>query len=170
MPPRPSAAETSSSGRKGGRGGGRGRGRIAFAERVASRAAAAAPPPSDNREASAPSSATFQPTDFELAADQESLDIIRKLYGSRAQTIINLLLSFDSYFAWYYPFKTSVPITASMQEREERALVRWTIAAALSTCRKCLSVCPSTSMAHSSPWCSVQGDTRHPPGWRCMGV
>ena len=27
------------------------------------------------------------------------------MYGSRAQTIINSLLAFDAYFAWYYPVK-----------------------------------------------------------------
>jgi hypothetical protein len=31
--------------------------------------------------------------------------VIRDVYGSRAQTIINVLLSFDAYFNWYYPLK-----------------------------------------------------------------
>jgi hypothetical protein len=45
------------------------------------------------------------PTAIELAADPADLEIIRKVYGSRAQTIINTLLSFDAYFNWYYPLK-----------------------------------------------------------------
>ena len=42
------------------------------------------------------------PSALEAAANQESLEIIRKLYGSRAWTIINALLAFDAYLAWYY--------------------------------------------------------------------
>jgi hypothetical protein len=40
---------------------------------------------------------------MELAADPEDLAIIRSVYGSCAQTIINTLLSFDACFNWYYP-------------------------------------------------------------------
>ena len=65
---------------------------------------------------------THVPSAMEAAANQESLAIIRKLYGSRAQTLIDILLSFDAYFAWYYPFKKSIPLDAPMQKREERAL------------------------------------------------
>ena len=45
---------------------------------------------------------------MELAADPEDLAIIRKVFGSRAQTLINTLLAFDSYFNWYYPLKESM--------------------------------------------------------------
>ena len=45
------------------------------------------------------------PTAIELAADPADLAVIRDLYGSRAQTIINSLLAFDAYFNWYYPLK-----------------------------------------------------------------
>ena len=45
------------------------------------------------------------PTAMELAADPEDVAIIHKLFGSRAQTLINTLLAFDSYFNWYYPLK-----------------------------------------------------------------
>ena len=62
-----------------------------------------------------------KPSAVEASANQKSLEIIRKLYGSRAQTIINALLAFDAYFAWYYPFKKSVPY-GDMGEREQRAL------------------------------------------------
>ena len=47
--------------------------------------------------------------------------MIRELYGSRAQTIINLLLAFDAYLKWYYPYKQSIPFKAPMEEREARA-------------------------------------------------
>ena len=50
-------------------------------------------------------SLTHQPTAMEKAANPEHLKIIREVYGSRAQTIINALLAFDAYFAWYYPLK-----------------------------------------------------------------
>lgn len=54
--------------------------------------------------------------------DAADLDIIRELFGSRAQTIINILLAFDAYFAWYYPLKQSIPFLAPMAVREARAL------------------------------------------------
>ena len=44
------------------------------------------------------------------------------MFGSRAQTLINALLSFDGYFAWYYPFKESIPRDSSTAEAEARAL------------------------------------------------
>ena len=61
------------------------------------------------------------PTAFEAAANQDSLQTIRQIYGSRAQTLINILLSFDAYFAWYYPFMKSVPYLCPMEVRESRA-------------------------------------------------
>ena len=45
------------------------------------------------------------PTAMQLAADEDDLKVIRDVYGSRSQTIINTLLSFDAYFKWYYPLK-----------------------------------------------------------------
>ena len=62
------------------------------------------------------------PSAFEAAADQDDLLTIRQIYGSRAQTLINALLSFDAFFAWYYPFKKSVGYLCPMEEREQRAL------------------------------------------------
>ena len=62
------------------------------------------------------------PTAVELTADAGDLDMIRELFGSRANTIINCLLAFDAYFAWYYPLKKSVPFRCDMAQREERAL------------------------------------------------
>ena len=61
------------------------------------------------------------PTAIEKAADPEDLRIIRDLFGSRAQTLINILLAFDAYFRWYYPLKTSIPFMSDMATREARA-------------------------------------------------
>jgi hypothetical protein len=61
------------------------------------------------------------PTAMELAADPEDIAIIRQLFGSRAQTIINTLLAFDAYFNWYYPLKESIPLFAPIPIREARA-------------------------------------------------
>ena len=61
------------------------------------------------------------PSAMELAADPEDLKIIRELFGSRAQTILNALLAFDSYFIWYYPFKKSVPFMCAQDQRLEFA-------------------------------------------------
>jgi len=119
----------------GGRGCGRG-GRGGFADRVAARAAeraeaqgaiptaVATPVATDDPAALEAQRAKVQhqPSATEAAANQESLEIIRKLYGSRARTIINALLAFDAYFAWYYPFKKSVPYGCGMEEKEQRAL------------------------------------------------
>ena len=67
-------------------------------------------------------SLTHELTAMELAADPADLKIIRDLYGSRAQTLINALLAFDSYFAWYYPLKESIPYLAPMAVKFPRAL------------------------------------------------
>jgi hypothetical protein len=109
---------------------GRGRGRANYADRMTSRSPA--PPPPVAEAISATYDPTVlqaeraevqrQPSAVEAAANQESLEIIRKLYGSRAQTLIDILLSFDAYFKWYYPFKRSVPYGSSTLVKEERAL------------------------------------------------
>ena len=39
-----------------------------------------------------------------------------------SQTIINILLAFDAYFNWYYPFRDSVPFMYDMATRERRAV------------------------------------------------
>ena len=49
----------------------------------------------------------YKPSAIEQAADPEDLKVIRDLFGSRAQIIINSLLAFDAFFAWYkYKIKT----------------------------------------------------------------
>ena len=37
------------------------------------------------------------------------------------QTIINILLAFDAFFAFYYPYVESIPFKAPMEIREKRA-------------------------------------------------
>ena len=102
-------------------GGGRGRGRAAFV------AAAAAQTPCTPATVAAvrvadSAAAERETTAIERAADPEDLAIIRELFGSRAQTLINALLSFDAYFQWYYPLKRRMPFRAPLQQRRERAL------------------------------------------------
>ena len=104
--------------------GGRGRGRQAFADRRAERPDDTAIVPVQH-----PGSATAveaelsrTPTRLETLADADDLAVIRELYGSRAQTLINILLSWDGFLNWYYPFKASVPFMCPMPQREERAL------------------------------------------------
>ena len=112
-------------GRGDGRGGGRGRGRLAMAERMATTMAmeAAAVSGGDGDVLQAERAQVRHiPTAMEAAADPEEITMIRTLYGSRAQTLINALLALDSYFAWYYPFKKSIPFLAPMEQREARAL------------------------------------------------
>ena len=62
------------------------------------------------------------PSQMELAADPADIAMIRELYGSRAQALIDALCAFDAYFAWYYPFKKSVPSGCDMETRNARAL------------------------------------------------
>ena len=38
------------------------------------------------------------------------------------QTIINCLLAWDAFFAWYYPYQKSIPFRCPMEVREARAL------------------------------------------------
>lgn len=69
------------------------------------------------------------PTAIELACDPADLEMIRKLFGSRAQTIINCLLAFDAYFDWYYALTNDrIPLFCEMSLREERALDNMTLA------------------------------------------
>ena len=139
-PPTAPAGRGSAGGRggsTGGRGGRRGGGRGGFADRVAARAAERAEAQGVPRAAATPVCADepagptlqaqraqvqHEPSALEVAANPESLEIIRKLYGSRARTIINALLAFDGYFKWYYPFKKSVPYGCSTEIKEQRAL------------------------------------------------
>ena len=65
---------------------------------------------------------THRPTALELAADQDDLAVIRDLFGSRAQTLINALLSFDGFFAWYFNLKKSVDHNAELSVKEAHAL------------------------------------------------
>ena len=66
-----------------------------------------------------------QPSTFELELpeeDKDCLKVIREIYGSRATTLINILLSFDAYFAWYYPYNTGCALDSTVLVKEERAL------------------------------------------------
>ena len=100
---------------------GRGRGRANYADRMASKA----PAPQAQAEALTSTAERaqleYEPSAVEADANQESLAIIRELYGSRAQTLIDILLSFDAYFKWYYPFKQSIPFGSSDELKEARA-------------------------------------------------
>ena len=87
---------------------------------VAGNAAAAARPA-----AAAAQRAELQhiPTTMEKQADPEDLAIIRKLFGSRAQTLINSLLACDAFLAWYYIFKFDTPaFLCPVEEREAHSL------------------------------------------------
>ena len=65
----------------------------------------------------------FIPTAAERAVDACDLQMIRDLYGSRSQTIINTLTCWDAFFDWYYALELdNLPVDASMSERETRAL------------------------------------------------
>ena len=64
---------------------------------------------------------THEPTSLERECDPADLQVIRDLYGSRAQTLINALLSFDGYFAWYYPLKNDCPEFGLEPDEAEKA-------------------------------------------------
>ena len=88
-----------------------GRNRAAFAVRQAAAAAETAiaddaaagdgEGEADEAAPQAPAATEHKPTASELAADPHCVEIIRVLFCSRAQTIINALLAFDAYFKWY---------------------------------------------------------------------
>ena len=66
--------------------------------------------------------AIHRPTALELAANPADLAVIRDLFGSRAQTIINALLAFDGFFTWYFNLKESIDHDAPLSVREAHAL------------------------------------------------
>ena len=47
--------------------------------------------------------------------------VVRGVFGSRARTLINTLLSFDAFFNWYYPMVDSIPLFADEPVKEQRA-------------------------------------------------
>ena len=114
-----------------GRGGRGGRNRAAFAMRQTAAAAETAiaddaaagdgEGEADEAAPQAPAATEHKPSASELAADPQCVEMIRVLFGSRAQTIINALLAFDAYFKWYYSYKRSVPFFCSHEQRLERA-------------------------------------------------
>ena len=89
---------------------------------VSSAAAAAAAP---GRPAAPAAARPLQhvPTSMEKQADPEDLAMIRKLFGSRAQTLIDSLLAFDAFLVWYYIFKFDTPaFLCPVEQREDHAL------------------------------------------------
>jgi hypothetical protein len=91
-----------------------GRGRAAFAFANAARAAAPpaaaptaaallVPPGQEDPEALQATRAQLRhvPSALQLAADPADIAIIKRVFGSRAQTIINTLLAWDAFFNWY---------------------------------------------------------------------
>ena len=95
------------------------RGKAAFAARAATSEVAPCGTP---QVAEPVETLEHRPTALERECDPEDLAIIRELFGSRAQTILNALLSADGYFQWYYPYKASIPFMCPIPLREERAL------------------------------------------------
>ena len=112
-------------GRAGGRGGARGgRGRSAFMQRADETSAGCV-----NAVLAEDAAATlagaeelpYVPTAVEQAADAADLEMIRQLFGSRAQLVINILLSFDAFFKWFYPLVESVPFGCEQEQKRARA-------------------------------------------------
>lgn len=97
-------------------------GRNSFAARNAARAVVAVPDSStDEHDLSTRAQLRHVPSSMQLCADQEDIEVIKSIFGSRAQTIINALLAFDAYFNWYFPFKESIPLFCDTALREQRA-------------------------------------------------
>ena len=116
---------------------------------------------------------THVPSAMESAADPEHIKIIRDVYGSRAQTIINALLAFDAFFAWYYPLKNhSLKLfdtdTVKLEQR------------ALDNCRSAIDMHESFerltmagNLGHKSFLAArrhLQADEGHPQGGRLVGL
>ena len=104
-----------------GRGRGRGgRGRGSFTDRVAVRQTVTVQHPASATAVQAELERT--PTRLEEEADPADLQIIHDMFGSRAQTLINILLAWDGFMKWYFPLKSSIPFLCAVPLREERAL------------------------------------------------
>lgn len=65
-----------------------------------------------------------QPTSIERDASAEDLDIVRALYGSRSQTIINSLLAWDAFLAWYYALEDMECTLFDTEEAKEAAALK----------------------------------------------
>ena len=106
----------------------------------------------------------YEPSEMEKAADPEDLQMIRDLFGSRAQTIINFLLAFDAYFDWYYPLVESVPLFCDYAVREQRAFENMRAAIDMQEAfeREGVDMQPQV---FSPTRRSLQGHQRHSGGW-----
>ena len=118
---------TRGSASRGGRGRGRaGRGGAAFADRRTTSTAVMVRHPGvddpDNVATATAAELERVPTRMERDADAADLQIIRDVFGSCAETLINTLLAWDAFMAWYFPLKESVLFLCEMSLREERAL------------------------------------------------
>lgn len=80
----------------------------------------------DNHTSVAPvtPSIQHQPTAIELQACSDDLAMIRTLFGSRAQTIINALLAWDAFLAWYYHLEDMECVLFDEPEVKEKAALR----------------------------------------------
>ena len=49
-------------------------------------------------------------------------DLLKETYGSCANTAIRTAFAFDAYFSWYYAWRNKVPLDATQEDKERRAL------------------------------------------------
>lgn len=69
----------------------------------------------------APPMIEHQPTSMEREASSEDLAMIRAIFGPRSQTIINALLAWDAFLAWYYALEDIVCVLFDTEEAKESA-------------------------------------------------
>ena len=144
-----------------------GRGRGAFLARAAPAPKGALQPAGGIVVTVASLQHTSRPCIIERDADAADLKIIRELYGSRSQTIINALLSFDAYFEWYYALKEDSPsIFSSKVEREACALDNMQKAIKMHEIFERLAIRNHGSYVVPPARRNLQGDSRHHPGGR----
>ena len=90
------------------------------------------------------------------------------MYGSRAQTIINALLAFDAYLAWYFPLKKSIPFLCEEELREERALDNMRTAIDVQEIYERISINNHKSfMPHGAVYKVTKDILRVGDGWAC---
>ena len=102
----------------GGRGGGQGRARFMERQRTAGNTEAEVAPVAALAEVAG---AQREPSAIESRCEPADLEMIQKVYGSRARTVIDCLLAWDAYLEWYYPYVRSIPFRCPMSLREQRA-------------------------------------------------
>ena len=76
--------------------------------------------------------------------------MLKKTYDNRANTALRTALAFDAYFSWYFAWRKKVPLDATQEDKETRALENMQLAVDMHESFERVSLCQHGSfMPHA---------------------